>query len=101
MIGFIKKIFGIETVDYKELVKNGAQIIDVRTPQEYKGGHLKNSTNIPLQSLSSKTKSLKKNTPIITVCASGMRSSSAKSILKSNGFEAYNGGAWMNLQNKL
>lgn len=101
MIEFIKKILGIKSVDFKFLVSNGAQIIDVRTPQEYKGGHLKKSINVPLQSLSAKLKSLDKNKAIITVCASGMRSSNAKGILKSNGFEAYNGGAWSNLQNKL
>jgi rhodanese-related sulfurtransferase len=45
---------------------------------------------------------LKKDNPIITCCASGMRSASAKSILKSNGFtEVHNGGGWSSLQNKL
>ena len=101
MIKFVKKILGIKSVDFKSLVKNGAQIIDVRTPQEFKGGHLKKSINIPLQSLSAKLKSLDQNKAIITVCASGIRSSNAKGILKSNGFEVYNGGAWMNLQNKI
>jgi rhodanese-related sulfurtransferase len=33
------------------LVKNGAQIIDVRTPAEFNGGHIKGAKNIPLQSL--------------------------------------------------
>jgi rhodanese-related sulfurtransferase len=51
MFGFLKKLFGGNSVDYKELVKNGAQIIDVRTPAEYNGGHIKGSKNIPLQSL--------------------------------------------------
>jgi phage shock protein E len=46
-------------------------------------------------------KKLKKDQAIITCCASGMRSSSAKSILKSNGFEAHNGGGWTSLQAKL
>lgn len=101
MFEFIKKIFRIQNVDFKELVKNGAQIIDVRSPQEYKSGHLKNSKNIPLQTLSSKLNTFNKKTTIITVCASGMRSSSAKSILISNGFQAYNGGSWSNLQNKI
>jgi len=45
---------------------------------------------------------LKKDKPIITCCASGMRSASAKSILKSNGFtEVHNGGGWSSLQNKI
>ncbi|MCD8541251.1 MAG: rhodanese-like domain-containing protein [Aliarcobacter cryaerophilus] len=51
MFGFLKKLFGGNSVDYKELVKNGAQIIDVRTPAEFNGGHVKGAKNIPLQSL--------------------------------------------------
>jgi rhodanese-related sulfurtransferase len=45
---------------------------------------------------------LNKDTIIITCCASGMRSASAKNILKSNGFtNVYNGGGWSTLQSKL
>jgi rhodanese-related sulfurtransferase len=45
---------------------------------------------------------LDKKTPIITCCASGMRSGSAKNLLKSNGFtQVYNGGSWMTLRNKI
>jgi rhodanese-related sulfurtransferase len=42
---------------------------------------------------------LKKDKPIITCCASGMRSGSAKAMLQSNGFaQVYNGGSWTNLK---
>ena len=89
-------------VDFKELMQNGAQIIDVRTKSEYQQGHVKGSINIPLNNLSNHYSKLKKDKPIITCCASGMRSASAKSILKSNGFtEVHNGGGWMSLQNKI
>ena len=103
MFGALKSFLGIKpSANYAELVQNGAKIIDVRTPTEYKSGHIKNSTNIPLQSLSQKLKSLNKAQTIITCCASGMRSANAKNILKSNGFEkVYNGGGWQNLQNKI
>jgi rhodanese-related sulfurtransferase len=47
-------------------------------------------------------KRIKKDIPLITCCASGMRSASAKSILLSKGYtEVYNGGGWASLQNKL
>lgn len=101
MLNFIKKLFGGNTVDYKELVKNGAQIVDVRTPAEYSSGSIRNSKNIPLQQLVSEMKKLDLKKPIITCCASGMRSASAKAILKQNGFEVYNGGGWTALQKKL
>lgn len=89
-------------VDLKELIKKGAQIIDVRTKDEFQGGHIPGSVNIPLQNLSGNLSKIKKDKPVITCCASGMRSASAKSILKSNGFtEVHNGGGWMSLQNKI
>jgi rhodanese-related sulfurtransferase len=104
MIEAIKKLFGFgPEVDYKELVNQGAIIIDVRTKSEYQGGHVKKSTNIPLDSLASQLKQLKnKDQIIITCCASGMRSGRAASLLKSNGYSSvYNGGGWQSLLNKL
>jgi len=103
MLQAIKNMLGLgPKVNYKELLQNGAQIIDVRTKGEYQGGHIRGSVNIPLQMLSVNLNKIKKDKPVITCCASGMRSASAKSMLKSNGFtEVYNGGGWMSLQNKL
>ena len=101
MFNFIKRLLGGNTVDYRELVKNGAQIIDVRTPAEFSSGSIRNSRNVPLQELVSEMKKMDLKKPIITCCASGMRSASAKSILKQNGFEVYNGGGWTALQHKL
>ena len=103
MLQTIKNLFGLgPKVDYKELVNQGAIIIDVRTKGEYQGGHIKGSVNIPLNTLQGHLTKLKKDKPIITCCASGMRSSSAKSVLQSHGFkEVYNGGGWSSLQNKL
>ena len=101
MFDFIKKLFGGNTVDYKELVDRGAQIVDVRTPSEFSSGHIRNSKNIPLDQLNAGMKKLDVKKPVITCCASGMRSSSAKAILQQNGFEVYNGGGWSSLQNKL
>lgn len=100
-MGIFSRIFG-PSVDYAQLVKNGAVILDVRTPGEYAGGHIKGSKNIPLQSLQQQLKNLPKDKTIITCCASGMRSGSAKSMLQNNGFkEVYNGGGWSSLQSKI
>lgn len=103
MLDSIKSLFGLEKTDYAQLVKNGAIILDVRSKGEYASGHIKGSINISVDQLSNNLNKLKdKSKPIITCCASGMRSASAKSILKSNGFtEVYNGGGWMSLQNKI
>lgn len=97
MLGILKNLFG-NSADIKTLLENGATIIDVRTPGEYKQGHGKNAINIPLNTLSKNMTKIKKyNQPIITCCASGMRSGRAATLLKQNGMEAYNGGAWQSV----
>jgi rhodanese-related sulfurtransferase len=104
MLSSIKKILGIgPKVDLSELVKQGAIILDVRTKGEFGSGHISGSVNIPVDQLSKNLNKLKdKKRPIITCCASGMRSASAKGILTSNGFtNVHNGGGWMSLNNKL
>jgi phage shock protein E len=100
MIGFLKKLFSSRPkVDIEELITRGAVIVDVRSKEEYRAGHLKKSINIPLNELTSNLSKLDKTKPVITCCASGMRSASAKNILKSNGFnEVHNGGGWTNLR---
>lgn len=103
MIQFFKNLLGIApSVDYKALFSNGAQIIDVRTKGEFQSGHIKGSLNIPLQDLNSNLAKLKKDKPVITCCASGMRSASAKNVLKAKGFsDVHNGGGWSSLQSKI
>ena len=103
MFEVIKKLFGIKAIDYAQLVKEGAIILDVRTSGEFSTGHIKGSINIPVDKLAHNFSKLKaKNKPIITCCASGMRSASAKSIMQSNGFsDVYNGGSWHSLNHKL
>ena len=103
MINTIKQLLGIgPKVNYAQLVKDGAIIIDVRTKGEYQQWHINGSQNIPLDVLSSNLSKLNKEKTIITCCASGMRSAQAKSILLSNGFSnVHNGGGWNGLNNKI
>lgn len=97
-MNFLELIFG-KKVNLQEVISNGAVILDVRTKLEYQSGHLKNSINIPIDNLPQNIKKLNKNRPIITCCASGARSASARRILKSSGFEqVYNGGTWYGLR---
>jgi rhodanese-related sulfurtransferase len=100
-MSLLKKLFGGTSVDFKTLVKEGAMIIDVRSPAEFNGGHVIGAVNIPLQAIQSSFNKIPKNKVIITCCASGMRSGSAKSILKSAGYTVHNGGGWMSLKSKL
>ena len=66
-----------------------AVILDVRSMNEYKDGHIVNAINIPLNSLSNSVKQLEKHKdkPIVAVCRSGSRSGAACNTLRKNGFE--------------
>ncbi len=104
MIDLLKKLLGIAPKpDLNELAQQGAIILDVRSKGEFAGGHIKGAINIPLDQLSANLNKLKnKNQPIITCCASGMRSVTAKGILSSRGYTSvHNGGGWMRLNRKL
>lgn len=73
-------------------------VIDVRTPQEYMGGHVVGSINIPLQQIPEKLEEIKNyTTPIILCCASGGRSGNAHQYLSQQGVECYNGGSWLDV----
>jgi rhodanese-related sulfurtransferase len=103
MFNNIKVLFGIEKTDYTQLMAEGALILDVRSYGEFANGHIEGSINIPVNKLEENIHKLKdKSKPIITCCASGMRSASAKGILETNGFaNIYNGGPWQVLNQKI
>lgn len=103
MIDFIKKVLRIASeADFKELVNKGALIMDVRSPGEFNGGHSQGAQNFPLNTLSVTCQKVEKDRVIITCCASGARSASAKQMLQAKGYEkVYNGGGWRGLQNKI
>ena len=103
MFEALKKLFSVQKTDYAQLLSQGAIIVDVRTSAEFSSGHIRGSVNIPLHKLNDHLNKLKsKSTPIITCCASGARSASALSFLRSKGYsQVYNGGSWMRLRNKI
>ncbi|HJF33255.1 MAG TPA: rhodanese-like domain-containing protein [Sporosarcina psychrophila] len=82
-----KGVRSISTEDLKEMLNNKAiQFIDVRTPNEFKGRHIKEFKNIPLNILKPQLESLDKSKETVVICQSGMRSSQAAKILKNAGF---------------
>jgi phage shock protein E len=100
-MGFFSKLFGggQPKVSLADLIQEGATILDVRTKNEYREGHIKGSLNIPLNDLAANLNKINKNKPVITCCASGMRSGAAKTLLKNKGFERVeNGGSWLRLK---
>ena len=104
MFSAIKKLLGLgPKTDLAKLVREGAVIVDVRSTGEFKSGHIPGSLNLPVESLNNNLGKLPdKNRPVITCCASGMRSAAAKNMLKSKGYtEVHNGGSWMGLQRRI
>ncbi|AYC28988.1 rhodanese-like domain-containing protein [Paenisporosarcina cavernae] len=82
-----KGVSSISMGDLKsKLSDKNAQFVDVRTPGEYKGRHIKEFKNMPLDQLPSKLGQLDKEKETYVICQSGMRSSRAASILKKAGF---------------
>ncbi|MCR9182256.1 MAG: rhodanese-like domain-containing protein [Flavobacteriaceae bacterium] len=85
-------------MNIEKFIKENASIVDVRTSQEFKGGHVSGSINIPLQEIQNRVhefKSLK--TPVILCCASGNRSGIASQFLNNQGIECVNAGSWLDV----
>ena len=86
-----------ESIDAKQAIHllendDNVTLLDVRTIQEYKSGHLRDAKLIPVQALSENLGMLKqdKNKKIIVYCRTGSRSVSASRILEENGFTPLN-----------
>jgi rhodanese-related sulfurtransferase len=103
MFDSLKKILGIKSTDFAQLVKDGALILDVRTAGEFGNGHINGSVNVPLNKMPHYLPKLKdKKKTIIVCCASGSRSAQAMGVLQYNGFtNIYDGGSWYRLNSKI
>lgn len=98
MSNLFKNLFG-NTEDLKSVHGRGAIIVDVRSPLEFRTGHIRGAVNIPLDTLHASVMDLKKKgKPIIACCRSGARSGMAVNMLSQAGIEAYNGGPWSSLE---
>jgi phage shock protein E len=101
-MGLLNALFRKSTNNVAEYITKGAVILDVRTLSEFQGGHIKNALHIPVQELGNRFNEVQKlNKPVITYCASGMRSGSATSILKSKDVDVINGGGMGSLRRML
>lgn len=83
-----KGVRDISTMELKNELKNiNKEFVDVRTPGEFKGNHIRGFKNIPLHQLTQKINGLSKEKEIVVICQSGMRSNKACKILKKHGFK--------------
>ena len=99
MFSFFKKLFEKGNEEkIINLIKQGAFLVDVRSPREFAGGSVKGAVNIPLDNIQNEISKFKSKENIIVFCRSGTRSSQAKSYLEQKGFtNVTNGGTWNNV----
>ena len=88
MFFLFTKVDSISTIELEQKLKQNIQLIDVRTPGEFKRGHIKNAKNIPLNEIGNFTPIADKKTYVI--CHSGARSKLAAKKLKKRGFNVVN-----------
>ena len=80
------------------LLKEGAQLVDVRSPEEFSAGNAQGSVNIPLQGIEQGARELDPAKWVIVCCASGTRSMIARRKLRVMGFSrVLNAGSWRTL----
>lgn len=74
-------------------------IVDVRTRDEFQGGHVTGSINIPLQEIAEReAEVMALKQPILFCCLSGGRSGQATNYFKAKGVECENGGGWLQVK---
>jgi len=90
-----ERVFAISTMNtiapkdaHKIINENTISVLDVRTEEEYKNGHIAGSMNIDIQSpnFEEKINSLNKDAQYVVYCMSGGRSSRAVSLMEQSGF---------------
>ena len=96
MFGFIGKLFGSnKNEQIATYIAEGAKLIDVRTPGEFKSGSVRGAINIPVEGIQHNMQKIAKDQKIVVFCRSGMRSAQAKIVLKGLGYtNVINGGTW-------
>lgn len=79
----------VNEFDSKLTTTENAQLVDVRTPEEFNGGHLKNAQNININGDDFETSinKLDKNNPVFVYCLAGGRSASAATYFSKQGFK--------------
>lgn len=89
-----------EKATARQKARDGALVLDVRSADEYAGGHFQDALNIPVQELDGRVKELgDTGRSIVVYCAAGVRAARAKSILQKAGFQdVVNAGGLSDLQ---
>ena len=88
MFYLFTKVASISTIELEQKLKENIQLIDVRTPGEFRKGHIKNAKNVPLNVIGQFTPITDKT--VYVICHSGVRSKLAAKKLKKKGYDVIN-----------
>lgn len=72
--------------EFRSLMASGAQVVDVRLPEEVEIVALQGAVNIPLHELPERIAELDANAPVAVLCHHGVRSEQASRYLEAQGF---------------
>jgi rhodanese-related sulfurtransferase len=91
----LRRFFGkpyakVSAAEAVALIDDGAVLLDVREPHEWRAGHAPKARHLPLAQLPHRARELPTDKPIITVCRSGHRSARAAAVLVASGHAASN-----------
>lgn len=94
MFNLFKKSKSISTNELQEKLQQSLTLLDVRTPEEYRSGHIPKAQNVPLSKIQNYKYS--GHDEIYVICQSGMRSKQASQILTGKGYDTVNVRGGMN-----
>lgn len=93
MFKLFQKIPSISTNELVDKLEQSITLIDVRTPEEYRRGHIAKAVNYPLNKID---RYKGKENELYVICQSGMRSKQAAKVLKQKGYTVTNVQGGMN-----
>lgn len=88
MFGLFQSVPSISTKELEVVLTQDINLLDVRSPSEYRGGHIAKAKNVPLNKITSYRGA--KEAPVYLICQSGMRSKNAAKQLKKMGYNVIN-----------
>lgn len=77
----------LTTLQVTQLINSrNATVVDIRAPEEFAKGSLPNARNLPADKVKDRVRELKKDKPLIVVCANGQAAGKVAALLRSSGF---------------
>ena len=89
MFSACSRVSDEDLIKARKAVENGALIVDVRTPKEYKQKHISGAINLPIEEIMKHNINLPKDKELVLYCRTGSRSSVSAKVLTQLGWSVY------------